>query len=126
MLRLAIGGKYHVAFKVRLADLITCSDRDWQAGFGHLIARHHIDFVVCDYRTTEVLAAIELDDRSHEKASRRRRDAFVDEALAVSAIPLLRIQAASWYNPTALASAIVTCLEGNTTHASFAQTRARA
>lgn len=103
VLRMAIGRRFHVAFKARLADLITCSDRAWGEGFGHMIARHHIDFVLCDYRTTEVVAAIELDDRSHARPSRRRRDAFLDEALAAARIPLIRIQAAARYSPQAIA-----------------------
>lgn len=106
VLRLAIGRRVHVAFKARLADLITCSERAWEEGFGHMIARHHIDFVLCDYRTTEILVAIELDDRSHEKASRRRRDRFLNQALSAAGIPLVRIQAAAIYSPTAIASAL--------------------
>lgn len=98
VLRLAVGRHYHVAFKARLADLITCSDSAWDEGFGHMIARHHVDFVLCDYRTTEVIAAIELDDRSHDKAGRRRRDAFLNDALDAAKIPLIRIRAAARYD----------------------------
>lgn len=98
VLRLAVGRHYHVAFKARLADLITCSDAAWDDGFGHMIARHHVDFVLCDYRTLDVLAAIELDDRSHNNTGRRRRDAFLKEALAASEIPLIRIRAAARYD----------------------------
>jgi hypothetical protein len=97
-LRAAVGGKYHVAFKARLADLITCSKSAWDEGFGHMIARHHVDFVLCDYRTTEVIAAIELDDRTHNRPSRKRRDAFLDESFKSAGIPLVRIRAAARYD----------------------------
>lgn len=112
VLRLAVGRYYHVAFKARLADIITCSESAWDAGFGHLIARHHVDFVLCDYRTTEVIAAIELDDRSHAKASRRRRDAFVNDALEAAGIPLVRIRASARYEVSDLNAVIAGACRG--------------
>ena len=96
-LRAAVRGRYLIAFKVRLADLITCSESAWNDGFGHMIARHHLDFVLCDHGTTNIRLAIELDDRSHDKAVRKKRDVFVNEALATAGVPLLRIQAAARY-----------------------------
>ncbi len=108
---MAVGRNYHVAFKARLADLITCSQSAWDEGFGHMIARHHVDFVLCDYRTTEVIAAIELDDKSHAQPSRRRRDAFLDQALYTAGIPLVRIRAAAWYNAREVASAMAAALQ---------------
>ncbi len=103
-LRAAVRGEYLIAFKVRLADLITCQENAWNAGFGHLIARQHLDFVLCDWKTTEILLAVELDDRSHQLAHRRRRDNFLNDALAAAGIPLARFQAASRYDAAALAA----------------------
>jgi very-short-patch-repair endonuclease len=105
-LRAAVRGRYLIAFKVRLADLITCGESAWKAGFGHMIARHHLDFVICDHRSTDILLAIELDDRSHGLASRKRRDAFVNEALATAGIPLLRFQAAARYEVQMIAQTL--------------------
>jgi chaperonin GroEL (HSP60 family) len=65
-----------------------------------------LDFVLCDPRTTHVRLAIELDDRSHDSAGRKRRDVFVNEALAAAKIPLLRIQAAARYDPNSVAEAV--------------------
>lgn len=98
-LRTAVQGKYLVAFKVRLADLITCGPTAWNDGFGYLIATHHLDFVLCDHRSARILLAIELDDRSHDKPKRKRRDTFINDALSAAGIPLLRIQAAAKYDP---------------------------
>ncbi|MBL9122033.1 MAG: DUF2726 domain-containing protein [Planctomycetaceae bacterium] len=106
VLRKAIGRRFHIAFKVRLADLVTCSEQAWAAGFGHMIARHHIDFVLCDYRSMDVVAAIELDDRSHARNKRVSRDRFIDDALASAGIPLIRIRAAARYNATELCESI--------------------
>jgi hypothetical protein len=108
VLRKAVAQRYHVAFKARLADLVTCSDAAWNRGYGHLIARQHVDFVLCDYRTTEVLVAIELDDKSHAKLARRRRDRFLDEALGAASIPLVRVTASARYEVEAI-RAVIEC-----------------
>lgn len=109
-LRAAVRGEHLIAFKVRLADLITCRDSAWEAGFGHLIARQHIDFVLCDWKTTEILVAVELDDRSHELARRRRRDKFLNDALGAAGIPLVRFRAAARYDAAVVAAALRTAL----------------
>jgi hypothetical protein len=96
-LRSAIGRDYLITFKVRAADLLSCSEESWNAGFGYMVARHHLDFVLCDYGTTHILAAIELDDKSHEREQRQHRDAFLNEAFAAADIPLIRFRAAARY-----------------------------
>ncbi|MBX3412598.1 MAG: DUF2726 domain-containing protein [Pirellulales bacterium] len=111
VLRKAVGRRFHIAFKVRLADLVTCSEQAWAAGFGHMIARHHIDFVLCDYRSMDVVAAIELDDRSHRKPCRRRRDAFLAETLFAASIPLIRICAAAWYDASLICALVRDAVE---------------
>jgi hypothetical protein len=109
-LRAAVRGRFLIAFKVRLADLITCGEAAWNAGFGHMIARHHLDFVLCDHGSTDIRLAIELDDRSHDLAVRKRRDVFVNEALSAAGIRLLRVQAAARYDANVLADAIARAL----------------
>ena len=55
--------------------------------------------VLCDPRTTAVLAVIELDDRSHDRPERRRRDEFLNAAFAAAKVSLLRFNAAARYQP---------------------------
>ena len=86
-----------LALKVRLADVIYCTDRTWSKGYRQRISQKHLDFVLYDTATKRILLAIELDDRSHEKAHRKARDEFVDRSLAAAGVPLLRIRAASMY-----------------------------
>ena len=105
-LRRAVAGRYLIALKVRLADLITCPETAWKDGFGHMIARHHVDFVLCDHQTTFIRLAIELDDRSHERARRKDRDAFINQALTAAGVPLLRIQAAARYDSDLIRAAV--------------------
>jgi NOL1/NOP2/fmu family ribosome biogenesis protein len=47
------------------------------------------DFVVCA-KNSDVLAAIELDDKSHEKASRAKTDAKKEKATSAAGVRLIR------------------------------------
>ncbi|MBI3837841.1 MAG: DUF2726 domain-containing protein [Planctomycetia bacterium] len=105
-LRKAVHGRYLIAFKVRLADLVTCKEEAWEAGFGHMIARQHLDFVLCDWRSTDILLAIELDDRSHSLPRRKHRDSFLNETLSAASVPLIRFQAAARYDTEAISQTI--------------------
>lgn len=94
----AVAGQFLIMCKVRLADVITCSDADWRRGMGAAIAQKHLDFVLCDLRSTRYVLAIELDDRSHAQYHRRRRDRFVNEALSQARIRLVRFRASAHYS----------------------------
>lgn len=98
----AVAGRYLIMCKVRLADLVTCSDVDWRSGFGGAISQKHVDFVLCEYRTTRVVAAIELDDRSHERPDRKRRDDFLNRVLVASGIAIIRFRAQAFYSVPAI------------------------
>ena len=64
--------------------------RDRQKYF-NWISQKHVDFVLCDRETMQVLCAVELDDSSHERADRRQRDAFLDKAFRKAKLPLFHI-----------------------------------
>lgn len=91
-----------IAVKVRLADVIGCDAEAWRKGFGGRIAQKHVDFVLADAGSTATRLVIELDDRTHQRSDRRRRDDFVDRALAAAGVPLLRVPAAAKYDPAAI------------------------
>jgi very-short-patch-repair endonuclease len=97
-LRRAAGARFTIAPKVRLADVITCRRAAWSMGYGRLIAQKHIDFLVCDPAGLRVLLAVEVDDHSHERRDRQRRDRFVDRALRAAGVPLVRVRAAASYD----------------------------
>jgi hypothetical protein len=90
-----VGDRYLISCKVRLADIITCADRDWQRGHANRIAQKHVDFVVTHVMSSRILAAIELDDRSHMRPERRLRDAFMNDLFRQMHIRLIRVPA-SW------------------------------
>ena len=53
------------------------------------INRMSVDFIVCR-KDASIIAAIELDDKSHEAESRQKADAKKDKALASAEIPIIR------------------------------------
>jgi hypothetical protein len=86
-LKPAIGNRYLISFKVRLADVITA--KDWESPYGRKIAQKHLDFVLVTPKTTRIVAAIELNDASHDASDRQQRDEFLSQALQSAGIPLI-------------------------------------
>ena len=93
-----LAGRYLISCKVRLADIITCADRDWKRGHANRIAQKHIDFVVSSAESSRIVAAIELDDRSHRRPERRERDAFVNWLFGQMGVRLIRVPACWEYD----------------------------
>ncbi len=100
VLEQALDGRGRIYAKVRLADVIKVrpgmSGRHYFQAF-NAIACKHVDYVVCDNVSHRILCVVELDDRSHERAERRERDAFVDAALKVAGIPILHVPVQARY-----------------------------
>lgn len=89
-----------VACKVRLRDVIQPLrglDRSrWQT-LHNRACQKHLDFVVVRASDFGVLAAVELDDASHQRRDRRERDAFVDAAMSAAGVRVLRVRCRSGY-----------------------------
>ncbi len=90
VLKSVVKNKYDIACKVRLADIINCSEINWRKGYGGQIACKHIDFILCDPKDSRILLAIELDDKSHNQPDRQKRDKFVNKAMQAADVTLLR------------------------------------
>ena len=116
----AVDGRYPIFAKVRLGDLLTISPgtpQFWR--YRNRIDRKHVDFVLCAADDLTPVLAIELDDTSHERRSRRERDAFVDRALTAADVPILRVSAQRGYVPAELR----TMIEGKLTSSATADVR---
>lgn len=100
MLRL-VPAKVCVAPKVRVADVVTPLNPT-RADLLARVAQKHLDFVLFSPLTGRILAALELDDRSHLAAQRMRRDRFVEQLLQACGVPFLRVQAAPRYLPSVI------------------------
>lgn len=84
--------------KVRLADIFSTAGGRRNQGALNRINSRHVDFVVCDENTFRPVFAIELDDRSHSRPDRVRRDAFVNQLFESAGLPLVRIPARGRYD----------------------------
>ncbi len=82
------GDRVHIVCKPRLADLI---DHAKEQGAFQAISQKHVDFLVCRPGDWMPMLAIEVDDASHNRPERRKRDWFVNNLFAHIGVPLLRI-----------------------------------
>lgn len=77
--------------KIRLADLIEVNkgldSQKWGMYFGKIKAKH-IDFAIAE--DMKIIALIELDDYTHQRADRQERDIFVNNVLDQTGYVLIR------------------------------------
>lgn len=106
----AVGDRYRVFGKVRVADVLAVrhglSGADRQRAFNRISAKH-FDFVLCDPRTLEVEAVIELDDASHSSRRGQTRDALIEDACRTSQLRLVRVKAQRAYAVQSLRSLVI-------------------
>lgn len=99
--------------KVRVADILTPNkglDRSkWQTAFNK-IAYKHVDYILCDKHSLSILAAIELDDKSHRSRKAKIKDAFLNDAFESANLPLIRFQALRSYSLSDIKEKIATAL----------------
>lgn len=107
-----LGGRLTVCPKVRVGDLLKAISSDRSAGTSarNRINRSHVDFVLCDPQTMWPVAAVELDDSSHNAARQRERDAHQNAAFAAAGLPLVRLPVKRGYSGVALETALAEAL----------------
>jgi very-short-patch-repair endonuclease len=100
----AVEGEYLVWPQLPLWTFIESrtNDRGTAAGFKNQINLKRVDFCLVDRHTCAVHTAIELDDRTHQRSDRQRRDAFVEDVLKRAGVSLIRIPGATAYDPQAI------------------------
>ena len=107
--------------KVRVADVLTprkyLDRRQWNQQFCKISSKH-FDFVLIDRNTARLLCAIELDDRSHKRSDRVRRDHFLNAACQSAGFPLLRWPVKSHYDRNEIRRRIADALSPNAPDAS--------
>lgn len=82
------GGRVHIMCKPRLADVF---DHAKENGAFQAISQKHVDFLVCRPGDWMPMLGIEVDDSSHNREDRKKRDWFVNNLFAHVGVPLLRI-----------------------------------
>ncbi|QDT65803.1 DUF2726 domain-containing protein [Calycomorphotria hydatis] len=100
----AIDANTTVCCKVNLNDLFFVREPQKNQGARNRIDRKHVDFVLCDAKTMSPLCGIELDDKSHRRGDRVKRDKFVNGIFDFAGVPLLRVPASLSYSLKTLKS----------------------
>jgi uncharacterized protein DUF2726 len=104
----AVDGRYAILAKVRVADILKVSSQNNSARHRLFmsIACKHVDFVLADAEDLHPVAAIELDDSSHQRADRIKRDALLNNLFKKAELPLIRFPTAPVYDLGAIEECI--------------------
>lgn len=108
-----LNNQFLILMKVRVADVLQpdtgITKSEWTSAFNKIKSKH-FDFLICDLNTYEIIAAIELNDRSHQRANRKKRDKFLNAACESANFPLMRITARQVYSSQEIKSAVLSSL----------------
>ena len=94
VLKDAVQDQIMICPKVSLGDLFCAESSDYgeYLSYTNKIDRKHVDFLLCHQRTTRPVVGVELDDASHRRADRKKRDEYVENVFAAAGLPLLRVR----------------------------------
>ncbi len=83
---------YYIVPQVHLSTLFKhkIKGQNWYGAFQH-INRKSVDFVICTLKGLNPVCGIELDDDSHSRTNRVKRDEIVENLFEKTNLPLLRI-----------------------------------
>ena len=108
-----LGSQFMILMKVRVADALQpgsgVSKNEWASAFNRIKSKH-FDFLLCSHNSYEIIAAIELDDSSHQQKNRIKRDKFLNSACESANFALIRIVARQVYSAQEIKSAVLNSL----------------
>jgi hypothetical protein len=99
-----IDGRFAILAKVRVADILNLTSDSGRTRHRIFmsIAYKHIDFVLAEQEDLHPVAAIELDDSSHQRTDRQKRDELLDTLFKRAEFPLIRFPTAAAYDSNAI------------------------
>jgi hypothetical protein len=100
VLEQAVGNQCRIMGKVRLVDIIKVRpglDASSRQKAKNKIISKHVDFVAVDPDDLSILFVVELDDKTHQRPHRQKRDDFLDNALDAAGVTLIRFPAKHGY-----------------------------
>jgi len=103
-----VADKALICPKVSLGDLfyVKSSDASKFRIYTNKIDRKHVDFLLCDPKTLQPVVGIELDDKSHQRKDRQKRDQFIEAVYTAAKLPLVRFPVRRSYATSELDSAL--------------------
>jgi len=115
LLEQALGGKYRIINRVKLADIVTIrngvSSRAGQTAITNAEGKY-LDFAICERDNMQLVGVIDLVD-TQGKGYKIKKDWFVSGALEASSIPHIRIKVKANYTVDEIRSCIYSRLLGN-------------
>ena len=100
--------RWYLCPQVRVADIVQLNgnirprSRQWWQLF-RMVSQWHVDVVIVERRSFSIVAAVELDDASHLRPERRRRDILLEEERVPSTNELAKLYA---INPATAAKGV--------------------
>lgn len=110
--------------KVRLGDIfqprkgLSPSERTKAS---NRINSKHVDFLLVRTSDLVAVAGVELDDKSHQRSARQKRDEFVDEVFRSCGLPLLHVPAQASYSVAELKTSLAQLLQASASAAAPVQ-----
>lgn len=106
----SVGNEYSVFSQVHLSSLIEYVDKDdsWKA-WAH-VGQKSVDFVLCDKASLVIRLAIEVDDKTHSRPDRLKRDSGVEDILLKAGVKLIRFKNHGTFNSQEITQQIKTAL----------------
>ncbi len=109
----AVGNKYYVFPQIHLSSIVdhkVPNGQSWQGALSK-IQRKSVDYVLCEKEQLRAVLAIELDDKTHNRADRVARDEFVERVLGEAKVPLVIFRNYKTLSATDVEQKIVEALE---------------
>lgn len=79
--------------KVRLGDIVDLDTRiTTDMKYFWKVTNKHVDFIICNKDTMDIICAVELDDYTHENNEHKQRDLFVMQVLDTVGIQTIRVR----------------------------------
>lgn len=87
-----IPNQFVICPKVSLKDIffVTEKDRSKHQTYFNKISKKHVDFLICSAQSMKPVCGIELDDTSHARDDRIKRDEFVNRLYEEAGLKLIR------------------------------------
>jgi Protein of unknown function (DUF2726) len=115
----AVGQRYRIFGKIRVADVIAVrKDLDpggYRTAFSRIGAKH-FDFVLCSRWDFSIVGVIELNDSSHLHQKRAQRDAFLIDICNAIGLPILIVRARRQYSASRLRSIVAHAFASDATN----------
>lgn len=98
VLEKAYGNKYYIFAQVRVVDVIQPNVNKYYTWTGEYkalfrqISQWHFDYVMCDKTDFSIFCALELDDYSHTRPDRKRRDRILNDVCNDAGVVLKRMR----------------------------------